>query len=454
LRSARRAAALRTTIVSGIALASVMSATGAFAAGPAGPPSLTAASGTPHLVTTSANQNIRQLVQCGSTMYAVGTLTEVAKGSTHYLRSGAFSFSAVAPFKVTSWDPQVNGTVNTIAFNGSDCSNAYIGGKFTQVGSTAVKNIAKVSTSTGAVVTGFKSSAGGQVDTLASVGGHILAGGPFAGIGGTTTNPYFASLNPTTGKDDGFVSLNISGHYDYTDDGGRHSVSNATRVYNQQISPDGTKDLIEGDFMSVGGQPRRQVAMIDLTGSGSATDPWYAPEFDGYCYISEPFYAQDGAWSPDGQTVYFGTTGYKPANGAGYSTSQPRAGLCDAAAAFPTTPGTVTHNWVNYTGCDSVYSTAADASTAYFAGHERFASNPNGCDRLGPGAVSAPGMVGLSPTDGAVTYNPTRDRGLGADDLVVTDAGLWVGSDNANGSNMCGGVKNLAGICFLPYPSS
>ena len=70
------------------------------------------------------------------------------------------------------------------------------------------------------------------------------------------------------------------------------------------------------------------------------------------------------------------------------------------AAAFPATQGPVLHEWVNYAGCDSLYSTAADASTAYFGGHERWSQNANGCDFAGPGAISAPGMEGLSPTTG------------------------------------------------------
>jgi hypothetical protein len=37
--------------------------------------------------------------------------------------------------------------------------------------------------------------------------------------------------------------------------------------------------------------------------------------------------------------------------------------------------------------------------------------------------------------------------------MLVTSAGLWVASDNLDGSNKCAGVGNLAGICFLPYPS-
>ena len=49
-----------------------------------------------------------------------------------------------------------------------------------------------------------------------------------------------------------------------------------------------------------------------------------------------------------------------------------------------------------------------------------------------------------------MVFNPTRSRGFGADDMLVTGAGLWVASDNAFDSNACGHVHGLAGICFLP----
>ncbi|MBV9871896.1 MAG: hypothetical protein JO214_14865 [Frankiaceae bacterium] len=421
------------------------------AAPPTGPVKSTPATGTPHLPTSNTTMQIRQLKQCGSTMYAVGSFSSIIKGSTTYSRHGAFSFQAVSPYTVTNWDPNVNGTVDTIAFNNGNCSNAYLGGKFTQIGSTAVKNIAEVSTSSGGVVGGFASNAAGRVFTIASVHGHLLVGGAFTGINGSTAAPYFASLDPTTGKNDGYLALNISGNYVFTDDSGHASESNATKIYNQQVSPDGTRELVEGVFTTIGGQARRQVAMLDLGGGHATTDAWHATEFDSNCATNQPFYAQGAAWSPDGSAVYVGTNGYKPANGAGFSTGQPRAGLCDAMIAFPTTSGNVTHRWINYTGCDSLYTAAADASTVYFGGHQRWASNSKGCDYAGPGAVVAPGMVGVSPSTGGVTFNPTRDRGLGADDMLLTSAGLWIASDNYQGSNRCGGVANLAGICFLPY---
>ncbi len=441
------------------------------ASAPAGPVSSAPVPNIPHLLpTNSPADQIRQVAQCGNTMYAVGTFATIRKGSTNYARSNVFSFSATSPYTVTSWNPNVNGIVNSVAFNGGDCTDAYIGGQFTSVGGTAVKNIAEVDTSTGAVVAGFGHSANGQVNTLLGSGGHILAGGYYTSINNSTANPYMTSLNPVTGKDDGFLKLNISGNYNFPG-----ATSNPTRVYNQALSHSGQYDLVMGDFTTAGGVPRQQIFMLDLSTTPATVTGWTSPEWDGslgelsssnptgypyQCSTVEPYYIQAAAWSPTDSEVYIGTTGYHP---NGFPTGgDPRTGLCDAAAAFPATanppsqggqPGYVLHDWVNYTGCDSMYAAAADASTAYFGGHERWASNPNGCDFAGPGAVAAPGMVGLSPADGSVTFNPTRSRGLGADDMLVTSAGLWIASDNSAGSQACGGVSGLAGLCLLPYPA-
>ena len=91
--------------------------------------------GTPTLVATgSTTETIRQLAQCGGTMYAVGSFTEISgsNGTTTqtYTRNNVFSFKDKAPFAVTSWNPDVDGTVNTITFNNCNCSTAYIGGQF------------------------------------------------------------------------------------------------------------------------------------------------------------------------------------------------------------------------------------------------------------------------------------------------------------------------------------
>jgi hypothetical protein len=471
---------------SGLASASTgpFTSTGLASAPPAGVVGYTPAD-TPQLNTTGTVEQIRQLVQCGGTMYAVGTFTSVKKGTTVYAVNNAFSFSATAPYTVTSWAPDIVGSstkssaaVNTIAFSGGNCADAYIGGDFTSVNGTKVTDIAEVSTSTGDVVSAFGHTASASVQTLLGVDGHILAGGYYKTINGSSADPYMTSLNPVTGKDDGFVQLNISGNYQFSG-----VSSNATRVYNQALSHGGTLDLVMGDFTSVGvpSVPRQQIFMLNLSGTKATVTPWTSPQWDGSqgeqlpggttgypyeCATVEPFYIQAAAWSPDDSTIYIGTTGYHP---NGWPTGQtPRTGLCDAAAAFPAAQETVYSLWINYIGCDSLYSAAADANAAYFGGHERFSMNPNDCDQLGPdvgtdeGAYSAPGIEALNPAasnaGGGLYVNSadtagyySRGRGLGADDMLVTSAGLWIASDNFDGASYCDGQSAHAGICFLPY---
>ncbi len=82
---------------------------------------------------------------------------------------------------------------------------------------------------------------------------------------------------------------------------------------------------------------------------------------------------------------------------------------------------------------------------------------PTDCDEEGAGAYSAPGMEGVDPATGDLYLNSagtagyySHDRGLGADDMLVTSAGLWIASDNFDDTQFCGGVST-SGICFLPY---
>ena len=421
-----------------------------------GPVSATPAAGTPQLVTTTATEQVRQLVDCGGTMYAVGAFTSISgfngTSTQTFTRNNIFSFSDAAPFTVTAWNPDVNGTVDTIAFSGGNCANAYIGGKFTSVGGTAAKNIAEIDTTTGAVVQAFKSNASGQVNTLLAAKGHLLAGGSFKGINGSSSDPYYVSLSPATGKDDGYLHLNVSGHYVYP-----HVKTNNTQIYNQQLSPGGAKVLVEGTFTAVGGLHRQQIFMLGLGAASAKVTTWTSPEFSQFCAVNRPFYIQAAAWSPDGTEIYIADTGKNPDN---WAHTFPMTGLCSAVAAFPATLGKVSHDWINYTGCDSLYSVAAGSAAVYVGGSERWADNASGCNHPGTGSVNAPGMGGFTPgaTGGTLLENSTntaglysRARGLGADDMLLTGAGLWIASDNLQGSATCGGVPGHAGICFLSY---
>jgi len=445
--------------MTGCALAAGTTAVASVAAAGIGPPPVSQsavtghvspipAPGTPQLAPAGSTEQVRQIVQCGGTMYAVGTFAAVEWGGKTFSRRNAFSFSATAPYRITSWNPGANGEVNSIALT-PDCSHAWLGGSFTKVAGASAGNIAKVSTSTGSVVTGWAHQASNPVETVLYIpNGHVLVGGRFTSINGSGRR-FYASLNPSTGRDDGYLSLNISGHYVYPGAG-----PNQTQAYNQQLSPDGRQVLVEGVFTSVQGRSRQQIFILNLDPNQGNVSDWNSSEFAQHCTGDHPFYIKGAAWSPDQATVYIATTGEFPLNWSG---SFPLTGLCDVVAAFPATQaGGLHHRWANYTGCDSLYSAAADASTVYIGGHQRWANNARGCNQPGAGAVPAPGLGGFTP-GGLLVRNAngakgrySRARGIGADSMLRTSAGLWIASDNFAGSVTCGGVKGHAGICFLP----
>jgi hypothetical protein len=419
------------------------------AAAQSGPASPNPDTGTPALAPTGTTEQVRQLVACNGVMYAVGSFTEISQGGQTFTRDNIFSFSQAAPYKITSWAPDVNGTVNSIQLT-SDCSHAFIGGKFTKVDGSAAGNIAYIRTYNNTMVQDWAHDANGLVDTiLRTANGHLLVGGQFTAINGSNRK-YYVSLDLSTGKDDGYLNLNISGHYTFPGAG----VSN-TEVYNQQLSPDGAHVLAEGTFTKVESNARQQIFMLNLGSSHGNVSTWYSTEFNQFCADKHPFYIKAAAWSPSQSTVYVADTGFVP---QGWNHQFPLTGLCDAVAAFPATrTGGLSHEWINYTGCDSLYSVAADDSAVYVGGHERWADNASGCNQAGPGAIPARGLGGFTPggtlltAPGGTTGLYTRGRGLGADQIYRTFGGIWIASDNEDGTDTCGNASGLAGICFLPY---
>jgi hypothetical protein len=429
--------------------------------------------GTPQLATSASDgtiEQVRQLTICntgpGGTpiVYAVGLFTNVKNwNSTNVIvRKNAFAFAATSPYQVTSWDPEVSGQVDTVAC--APDGNILIGGVFGAVGATTtgVHNIAKVDPTTGATVPFTPSPVfNGRIAHIEVVQGHALVGGYFTATAASGTTPagagYLRSISPITGVVDGYTMPTISGHYSYNDTSfspARPASSNPTRIWNMSVSPDGTAVLMTGDFTSVGGLPRQQIFRLNMGTTGGTVSAWYPSELNSNCYYREPFWAQDAAWSPDGKFVYVATTGYRLAGDANPN-SHARTGPCDAAIAYSAAETPITgHTWINYTGCDSLFSVAADTSTVFIAGHQRNIDNgaKGGCDTDTPPAPGRkqPGLGEITPSTGLSQPGPSRGRGLGADDLIRTADGLWIASDNQANTSTCAGKSGHMGICYLP----
>jgi hypothetical protein len=392
--------------------------------------------------TDGSVETVRQIVQCGGTMYAVGLFSRVKNpnSATLITRNNAFAFPAEGTRNVSAWNPNVNGRVDTVAC-GTDSTYVLLGGSFTSVNGTAVRNVAKVNTTTGAVLPYAFQPTGrvAHIEVVTDAGGvrHALFGGYFTGL--------LDSRNPVTGADDGYGTPTITGNYN--DFPG--VVVPARRIWNMTVSPNGRAVLMAGVFDTVGGQHHEQIFRLNLTAGSSTVSRWSPTELYQHCIGRQAFYAQDAAWSTDMTRIFVVTTGFRPFDG---SSSGPRTGPCDAAISYSAAEQEFNgHQWINYTGCDSLYSVAADASTVFIGGHQRWISNGDECDRnnTAPGG-SQPGLGHLGVSTGADQPGPTRGRGLGAADMLRTSAGLWIASDNQANTSSCGGSSQRMGICFLP----
>jgi hypothetical protein len=375
------------------------------------------------------------LAQSGTTMYAGGQFHAIQNSTrtTTYTRSNLFSFGATTG-AVTSFAPVFNGFVWALQPSGT---SLYVGGEFTTVNGATRVGLAKIDAVSGALDPNFKPVvvSSGYVKEIRLVGGRLIVSGSFP--------KRLAALDPATGADTGYLNLAIAGSV----------ASNAgpTHIYRFAVNPAGTRLVAVGNFTTVNGATRARAFMVDLslTSPVTALDPWYYPPLTRMCAAASlPGYMRDVDFSPDGSYFVFVSTGFVSQPGDLGST------LCDAAARFDTlpTPTNPAHpaqpKWINYTGGDTLHSVAVTGVAVYVNGHNRWLDNPNGRDSAGPGAVSRPGIGAIDPTTGkALTWNPTKTRGVGGKDLLATSTGLWVASDG----QMFHGEFHW-GIAFVPLP--
>ncbi|PWU57529.1 hypothetical protein DLE60_24370, partial [Micromonospora globispora] len=333
----------------------------------------------------------------------------------------------------TTFRPVVNSTVKALAA-AADGLSLYIGGSFTSVNGVAAPRVARVDAATGARVAGFAPAAlNGQVNDMRLVGTRLIVGGAFQTVGGVTRRAL-AALNAGTGAADSSVNLRVDGPRTTTT-----GVTAPVKVEALDVSADGTRLIFVGNFSTVAGQARHQLAVARLSSTGATLSGWSTDRYRPNCSSSFPTYMRGVDISPDGTWFVAVTTGYM-------YTGQ----LCDAAARFEfgTETGGKQPTWVNYTGGDTLLSVAITGPAVYVGGHQRWLDNPYGRNSAGAGAVYRPGIGAINPVTGkALAWNPTKDRGVGTAELYATDRGLWIGSD----TNTVAGEYH-GKIAFFPLP--
>ena len=378
---------------------------------------------TPHIVLSSTSYDVRAYAQVGRTIYAGGLFAEVQDPArtTTYARSNFVAFDSETGV-ISPLDLSFNGTVGAIEAT-ADGTALFIAGAFTKVNGITRRGILKYDLVNDRIDPTFAPTGMRTVNDVVLANGAVIAAGNF-------TKTVMA-LNPTTGADTGAINITVAGTVNPDDD---------VRVRHIAVSPDGTRLVATGNFVTVNGQTRRRAFMLNL-GPTATLSTWYAPRFAANCPAggSRREWAQGVDFSPDGSYFVIVTTG-----GPNGTTS----GMCDAAGRFETAnvSSTVAPTWINWTGGDTLYSVAITGPAVYVGGHQRWLDNPLGRDSAGAGAVSRPGIGAIDPVTGmALPWNPTKSREHGTMVLEATPSGLWVGSD---GSMF--GREEHAGIGFAP----
>lgn len=360
---------------------------------------------TPHVL----DGRLLSITKVGNMMVVGGTFTSIsAPGGARQTRPYLFAFNATTGAISTTFTPVLDRSVDVVAAH-PDGVSVIVGGEFTTVNGTASKKLAKLDVATGALDTRWKARTNGRVRDLVVSGGRVYVGGAFTAAS-ATPRAGLAAFNVTTGALDPDVNVGFTVP--------RRGIAHVAKL---DVTPDGSTLIAIGNFLQAGGLPRAQIAQLDVASKPARVTDWQTDRFSAACSSSFDTYMRDVDISPDGRYFVIVTTG------AGYTGT-----LCDAASRFElgrSGPGQQP-SWVDLTGGDTLYSVAITGTAVYIGGHQRWVNNSLARDREGPGAVSREGIAALDPVNGLpFSWNPGKERGVGAFALVATSDGLWVGSD-------------------------
>ena len=235
-----------------------------------------------------------------------------------------------------------------------------VGGTFQTVnGGPLVGGIVKLDAGNGQAVSQFQGLTDGWVFDMALVGNKLYLGGTFTKLK-NVARVRLGALDATTGALDPSLDIPVT-----------DALENAPYVWDLDVNPSGTRLVAVGNFATVGGQTRRQVAVIDLSTNPATLSTWQTNRYGDVCF--HDWYVRDVDISPDGTYFVVVTTG------AWRGTTT----LCDTAARWEiaSTGAGQEPTWVDYTGGDTLTAVTITGPVVYIAGHQRWQNNASGARR-------------------------------------------------------------------------
>ncbi|HVQ86813.1 MAG TPA: PKD domain-containing protein [Actinomycetes bacterium] len=382
------------------------------------------ANNTPRVLTNldGSVSKVMAIARSGDTMIVGGTFTQVRESDPAapvVNRVGLFAFNATTGAIDPNFNPILASSspdkpvqVSAIQVS-ADGNSVYIGGEFRTINGSGPARLQELSLSDGQKVPSFSNPTPNlSVFDLKLVGNRLYVAGSFTKLD-TTARGGLASLDATTGALTDAVTTSYAG----INNGG------ITTVRKIDVTPTGDRMITIGNFTTVGGIARNQVAMLDTSGPTATVAGWSTNRFPRACSSSFDTYLRDVDFSPDGSFFVIVTTGGWGGTGS----------TCDSASRFETyRTGVQDYTWIDFTGGDTFWAVEVTQNVVYAGGHFRWMNNSYTSDgrSAGPGAVPREGLAALDTRNGLpFSWDPGRKRGIGVFDFLLSPSGLWAGSD-------------------------
>lgn len=219
------------------------------------------------LATVQHNGVAWNQVMVGNTVYVAGRFTAARPagspaGQNQVTRNNMLAFDLLTGALKTSFNPNLNGQALSVAA-APDGSRIYVGGEFTSVGGTPRSRIAALDPVTGALITSFNVGADNQVKSIVATASTVYLGGLFTRIN-NTSRARIAAVRATDGGLITTFAPVMTG-----------SIDSSPRVNAMTLSPDGTKLVIGGNFVTLNGsnRPGYGLGMVNPTTGASLPLP-------------------------------------------------------------------------------------------------------------------------------------------------------------------------------------
>ena len=280
---------------------------------------------TPHIL----NGTVYSIVQVGNMVVVGGDFTQVRQTTTSPIitRNRVFAFNATTGVISTDFNPSPNNTVYKVQA-AADGTSVYVGGRFSSAyGVSMPSRLFKADVASGDRDPTFRpGTISGDIRDLEVIGNRLWVAGKFTHIAGVAQKAL-GTINATTGAKDSYFTGVIAGTHrnilNYPDD--------RTNVLQISSNPTNTQLVAVGNFTSVNGASRSQIAQFDIMTAASAysLSPWYTTLFTSCCSGNFETIMTDVEYSPDGSFFAVSTT----AAWGGMSSATGGNG-CDVVARF------------------------------------------------------------------------------------------------------------------------